>query len=121
MLLVPTAIFLVVIILGILDGTTFIKVLTSAFETMMSGFGWFVSITMLLFIVFCLVVMFGPMGKIRLGGPNAKPKMTYWQWFAVALTAGIGTGVVFWGAVEPLLFTMEPAPSLGLEGKQRRP
>ena len=114
-LLVPTAIFLVVIILGILDGTTFIKVLTSAFETMMSGFGWFVSITMLLFIVFCLVVMFGPMGKIRLGGPNAKPKMTYWQWFAVALTAGIGTGVVFWGAVEPLLFTMEPAPSLGLE------
>lgn len=114
-LLVPTAIFLVVIILGILDGTTFIKVLTSAFETMMSGFGWFVSITMLLFIVFCLVVMFGPMGKIKLGGPNAKPKMTYWQWFAVALTAGIGTGVVFWGAVEPLLFTMEPAPSLGLE------
>lgn len=70
---------------------------------------------MLLFIIFCLVVMFGPMGKIRLGGPNARPKMTYWQWFAVALTAGIGTGVVFWGAVEPLLFTMEPAPSLGME------
>ena len=88
-LLVPTAIFLVVIILGILDGTTFIKVLTSALETMMSGFGWFVSITMLLFIVFCLVVMFGPMGKIRLGGPNEKQKMTYWQCVAVEPTAGI--------------------------------
>lgn len=114
-LLVPTAIFLLVIILGILDGTTFIAALTSAFEVMMEKFGWVVSITMLLFVVFCLIVMFGPMGKIRLGGPNAKPKMTYWQWFAVALTAGIGTGVVFWGAVEPLLFTMEPAPSLGIE------
>lgn len=113
--LVPTLIFAVVLILGILDGNAFIAALTSAFELVMHKMGWVVSITMLLFIIFCLVVLFGPMGKIRLGGPNAKPKMSYWQWFAVALTAGIGTGVVFWGAVEPLLFTMEPAPSLGLE------
>lgn len=114
-LLVPTLIFIVVIILGITQGDIFISTLTGAFEIMMQNFGWVVSITMLLFIIFCLVVMFGPLGKIKLGGPNAKPKMTYWQWFAVALTAGIGTGVVFWGAVEPLLFTMEPAPSLGME------
>ncbi len=113
-LLVPTLIFAVVLILGILDGNAFIAALTSTFELVMQKLGWVVSITMLLFIIFCLVVLLGPMGKIKLGGPNAKPKMSYWQWFAVALTAGIGTGVVFWGAVEPLLFTMEPAPSLGL-------
>lgn len=113
-LLIPTIIFAVVIVLGILDGNAFISALTGAFEVMMDKLGWVVSLTMVFFIVFCLVVLFGPIGKIRLGGPNAKPKMTYWQWFAVALTAGIGTGVVFWGAVEPLLFTYEPAPSLGL-------
>lgn len=113
-LLVPTAIFAVVLAFGIVDGNAFISALTGAFQLMMEKFGWAVSITMLLFIVFCIVVLVGPMGKIRLGGPNAKPKMTYWQWFAVALTAGIGTGVVFWGAVEPLVFTFEPAPSLGL-------
>lgn len=114
-LLIPTIIFVVVIMFGVLDGAAFIQALTGAFQTMMETFGWVVSLTMLLFIVFCIVVMFGPLGKIKLGGPNAKPKMSYWQWFAVALTAGIGTGVVFWGAVEPLLFTMEPAPSLHLE------
>ncbi len=114
-LLVPTIIFVVVIAMGVINGDVFIATLTTGFEAMMKSFGWVVSLTMLLFIVLCIIVVIGPMGKIRLGGPNAKPKMTYWQWFAVALTAGIGTGVVFWGAVEPLLFTYEPAPSLGLE------
>lgn len=84
-------------------------------EALAQALGWFVSLTMLAFVIFMLVVIFHPMGNIRLGGPNAKPKMNYWQWFTVALCAGIGTGVVFWGAVEPILFTFEPAPSLGLE------
>ena len=114
-LLVPTIIFLVVIAASIVWGDVFIAALTEAFEVLMYDIGWLVSLIMLLFIVFCLVVIFHPIGKIRLGGPNAKPKMTYWQWFVVALCAGIGTGIVFWGAVEPLLFTMEPAPSLGIE------
>ncbi len=114
-LLVPSFIFLAVIIIGIVDANTFISALTSAFEVAMEKLGWMVSITMLLCVFLCIMVLVTPMGKIRLGGPNAKPKMTYWQWFAVALTAGIGTGVVFWGAVEPLVFAMEPAPSLGLE------
>lgn len=114
-LLIPSLIFLVVIIAGFVDEEGFIATLTSAFESLMESLGWLVSLTMLMFVVFAAVVLFHPIGKIRLGGPNAKPKMSYWQWFVVALCAGIGTGVVFWGAVEPLLFTMDPAPSLGLE------
>lgn len=114
-LLVPSLIFLGVILLGFAFGDAFIATLTAAFESVMYNLGWLVSLTMLVFVIFVLVVIFHPIGNIRLGGPNAKPKMTYWQWFVVSLCAGIGTGVVFWGAVEPLLFTMEPAPSLGLE------
>ncbi len=114
-LFVPTLIFVVVIVFGIIFEEKFAKTLSSLFESLMWNFGWIVSLTMLLFVAFMLVVIFHPIGNIRLGGPNAKPKMTYWQWFVVSLCAGIGTGVVFWGAVEPLLFTMEPAPSLGLK------
>lgn len=114
-LLIPSAIFAIVIAAGIINGAAFISTLTAAFEVLMESLGWLVSLTMLAFVIFMLVVIFHPMGNIRLGGPNAKPKMNYWQWFTVALCAGIGTGVVFWGAVEPILFTFEPAPSLGLE------
>lgn len=114
-LLIPSVIFIMVIAAGIMNGEVFIATLTAAFEGLMQNLGWLVSLTMLAFVIFMIVIIFGPLGKIRLGGPNATPKMNYWQWFTVALCAGIGTGVVFWGAVEPILFTMEPAPSLGLE------
>lgn len=120
-LLVPALIFLVVIVLGLVFKDSFVPTLTAVFETLMWDLGWLVSITMLIFVFFVLTVIFHPIGNIRLGGPNAKPKMSYWQWFVVSLCAGIGTGVVFWGAVEPLLFAMEPAPSLGLESGSRRP
>lgn len=114
-LLIPSGIFAAVIIAGIINGDVFITTLKGAFEALMENLGWLVSWTMLAFVIFMLVLIISPMGNIRLGGPNAKPKMNYWQWFTVALCAGIGTGVVFWGAVEPVLFTFEPAPSLGLE------
>ena len=113
-LLVPFIIYLVVIVLGLTYNETFIPTLSKAFESLMWNGGWLVSITMLIFVIFMVVVIFHPMGDIKLGGPNAKPKMTYWQWFVVSLCAGIGTGVVFWGSVEPLLGAMEPAPSLHL-------
>lgn len=81
----------------------------------MWGLGWFASITCFVMAVLCIVIMFTPIGRIRLGGPNAKPKFTTMQWFGISLCTGIGAGVVFWGAAEPLIFAMEPAPSTGLE------
>ena len=112
-ILIPGVIFIFLVVIGFVDSAGFIATLTKAFEVMMYNMGWFVSLAMLFFILFVAVVIFHPVGRIRLGGPNAKPKMSYWQWFGVSLTTGIGAGVVFWGAAEPLIFAMEPAPSFG--------
>ena len=84
-------------------------------NNMMWGLGWATSLIMLTMIIILVVIMFTPLGKIRLGGPNAKPKFSYMQWFGISLCTGIGAGVVFWGAAEPLLFAMEPAPTAGVE------
>jgi len=113
-LIVPSLIFIAVIIIGIIDEAGFVAVSNRLFESLMWNFGWIVSLTMLVFIVFVSAVMFHPIGNVRIGGKEAKPNLTYWQWFALALIAGIGTGIVFWGAVEPILFTMRPAPSLNM-------
>lgn len=83
-------------------------------NNLMSGLGWAVALVMLLMVILCVAIMVTPLGKIKLGGPNAKPKFSYIQWFGISLCTGIGAGVVFWGAAEPLLFAMEPSPSTGL-------
>ena len=80
----------------------------------MWGLGWFSSLVCLAMVIFCVVVMVTPLGKVKLGGPNAKPKFTMMQWFGISLCTGIGAGVVFWGAAEPLIFAMEPPAYTGL-------
>jgi|GEM_PF-67492 Choline-glycine betaine transporter len=115
-LLIPGAIFVTMVVLGFGNPVPFIKVLNNFYIKMMWNLGWVESLLLFAFVVFLIVVLVTPLGKIRLGGPNAQPKIGYRHWFAVSLTTGIGAGVVFWGAAEPLLFSMEPAPGTGIAG-----
>ena len=43
-----------------------------------------------------------PLGRVRLGGPNARPDYSAWSWFAMLFAAGIGIGLVFFGVAEPV-------------------
>ncbi|WP_293008466.1 MULTISPECIES: BCCT family transporter [unclassified Oscillibacter] len=112
---VTVILFVAMLIAIVVNATGFYNVLNNmVMNNLMSNLGWFVSLVMLFMVILCVVIMVTPLGKIKLGGPNAKPKFTYLQWFGISLCTGIGAGVVFWGAAEPLLFAMEPSPSTGL-------
>lgn len=112
---VTVVLFAVMLAAILINAEIFYDILNNlVMNNLMWGTGWVSSIVCLIMVVFLLAVMFTPMGKIKLGGPNAKPKFTKMQWFGISLCTGIGTGVVFWGAAEPLLFAMEPSPSTGL-------
>jgi choline-glycine betaine transporter len=106
--------FALMIVFIVVDAKTFYHILNNlVMVNMMDKLGWFVNLVMLFFVAICIILLFHPIGKIKLGGPNAKPKFSYLTWFGISLCTGIGAGVVFWGAAEPLLFAMEPAPSFG--------
>lgn len=77
----------------------------------MYNFGWTASLTCTFIIIFLIFAMVSPMGKIKLGGPNAKPKFSYLQWFGISLCTAISSGVLFWGVAQPLIFTFQPNPS----------
>lgn len=53
-------------------------------------------------VVISVIVIFHPMGKIRLGDPNSKPEYSTFSWIAMLFSAGMGIGLVFYGAAEPL-------------------
>ena len=58
---------------------------------------------MTLIVVACLVLMISPAGAITLGDPGEKPRFSFVSWLAMLFSAGMGIGLVFWGATE-LLF-----------------
>ena len=69
-----------------------------------------------IFILFCLLLLVTPVGRIRLGGPDAKPDYSTWSWFAMLFAAGIGIGLMFFGVAEPI----DPFPESAAGGRRRR-
>ncbi len=65
---------------------------------------WLFMITANLVFLFCLVVAFSPLGKVRLGGADAKPEYSYLTWLAMLFAAGVGIGLLFFGVSEPVTY-----------------
>lgn len=67
-----------------------------------STFDWFFMLAANLFVLFCLFLMLGPLGKVRIGGQDATPDYGYLGWFAMLFAAGMGIGLMFFGVSEPM-------------------
>jgi BCCT family betaine/carnitine transporter len=64
-------------------------------------FDWLFMVAGNLFVIFCLVLIVLPFGKIRLGGIDAKPEFSTLSWFSMLFAAGMGIGLMFWSVAEP--------------------
>jgi BCCT family betaine/carnitine transporter len=57
-----------------------------------------------IFVIFCLILIFSPFGKIRLGGEVASPEFSRSSWLAMLFAAGMGIGLMFWSVAEPVAY-----------------
>lgn len=67
-----------------------------------SNLDWFFISAGNIFVLLCLFLIVSPMGKVRLGGTEAKPDFSYLGWFSMLFAAGMGIGLMFFGVSEPL-------------------
>ena len=67
-----------------------------------STFDWFFLLSANVFVLFCLVLVLSPLGKVRLGGQQARPDFSYLAWFSMLFAAGMGIGLMFFGVAEPM-------------------
>ncbi len=74
---------------------------------------WMFMIIVNFFVFFCIVLIFLPMSKVRLGGEDAVPEYSYPAWFAMLFAAGMGIGLLFFGVLEPV-YHMNVSGPLGV-------
>ena len=67
-----------------------------------STFDWFFLLAGDIFVLVAVALMVSPLGKIRIGGMDAKPDYSYAGWFAMLFAAGMGIGLMFFGVAEPI-------------------
>lgn len=73
-------------------------------------FGWYYILLTSAVVLVCAVLMIGPTGRIRLGGDDDKPEYSTFSWVAMLFSAGMGIGLVFYGAAQPLSYYAVSSP-----------
>lgn len=63
---------------------------------------WFFLFSGNIFVVLCIVLILSPLGRVRLGGPDATADYSYVGWFSMLFAAGMGIGLMFFGVSEPM-------------------
>ena len=82
----------------------------NAFTRVMNDLGWAFVLFGTAFVVFIFVVAFSKFGSIRLGGNDEQPEFRTSSWIAMMFAAGMGIGLMFFGASEPLAMYRDGVP-----------
>ena len=72
-----------------------------------NNFDWLFMLSANIIVVFCLALIMLPVGKIRIGGDQARPDFSMLSWFSMLFAAGMGIGLMFWSVAEPVAYYTE--------------
>ncbi|UPA31643.1 BCCT family transporter [Terrisporobacter glycolicus] len=93
---------------AVISNESLSKVVEGAFNFFTSNFSWLYLLAMLIFVIFAIWLAFSKYGNIKLGPDDSEPAFKRSSWFAMLFGAGMGIGLVFWGAAEPISHFLSP-------------
>ncbi|MBJ6978413.1 MULTISPECIES: BCCT family transporter [unclassified Luteimonas] len=104
-----------VVLLSLVAGVApvrFGEVTGAALAAVLAHAGWLYLLIVFLTLAFLAWLAFGPTGRLRIGGRDAEPQFSSPVWLAMLFAAGMGIGLVFWGAAEPVSHLVKPPEGL---------
>lgn len=113
--LIPLAVLAAAVLASLWQREAFLAAEVAINDWVLTWFGPAFALAGVAFLALLAAVALSPLGRTIIGGPEAKPLLGRWRWFAVMLCTTIATGILFWGAAEPLFHLNAPPPMLGLE------
>ncbi|MDU0938598.1 MAG: BCCT family transporter, partial [Dermabacter sp.] len=107
------AIIIVAVLFSVLLPDQFNTVVSTINSTIVASVGWYYILAATFFVAAAAVLAFSRLGSIKLGKDDEEPQYSLMSWFAMLFAAGMGIGLVFWGAAEPLtFFASNPPPNI---------
>lgn len=89
-------------------------------EWVLNQFGWLFSLCAALALCLCILICATSFWRsgfahVRIGGPEAKPLLSLWNWFAITVCTTIAIGILFWSTAEPIKHLGSPPGFSGVE------
>jgi betaine/carnitine transporter, BCCT family len=92
--------FFVIITLALQDQVE--PLFSATFNFLTGNMAWFFLLAANIFVLLSIVLIFTPLGRVRIGGADAKPDFSYLGWFSMLFAAGMGIGLMYFGVSEPM-------------------
>ena len=96
------------IVFGALFSETANGFFSGAQAWLVDTLGWAMILLVNLLLIAVLYLTFSRFGDIRLGRMTEAPAYGLFSWTAMLFSAGIGIGLIYWGAAEPLYHYFAP-------------
>ncbi|AXI00210.1 BCCT family transporter [Sporosarcina sp. PTS2304] len=106
---ITIALIIITVGYGVIASESFEEITRTAKNFVASSFGWYYLLLLSSLLLLSIFLIFSPYGKIRLGKDSDRPAFSTITWIAMLFSAGMGIGLVFYGAAEPLSHFISPA------------
>lgn len=105
---IPLIFFVALIITSLLFPGPFLDIATRLNTAILNLFTHGFTIAAFCFLLTCLWAALSPLGKVKIGGRDAVPILSRWNWMAITLTTTVAIGILFWATAEPIYHLSEP-------------
>ena len=95
---------------GVFAGDNLAGTSRAVLDWVLEYFGVFFTVIATIVLFFMLFIGFSRYGRIPLGRDDEVPEYSMFSWISMLFAAGMGIGLVFWGAAEPLTMFESPPP-----------
>lgn len=93
--------------------------MTKLLYGMADYFGAYINLLSLLFVILGVAFVIMRYGDVVIGGQDAKPEFSMFNWCAMSICSGIGTGLLFWAMGEPIFHFMTTPTAIAEPGTRR--
>ena len=108
-IVIPLAVIVAAVVgWGLAAPDSFSNFADTAFSWVIENLGWAFVLGGTIFVAF--VIALSGFGRIRLGSADERPEFKTTSWIAMMFAAGMGIGLMFYGASEPLAMYLDGVP-----------
>ena len=101
------------VVWGFVDKDGLASVANSLKGEVIDNLGWLFVTATSFFVVFVIWLAISRYGRVPLGHDGERPEFRTSSWIAMMFSAGMGIGLMFFGAAEPLTHFVSPPPGTG--------
>jgi glycine betaine transporter len=102
LMITALAISAIVAVAGIVDPQGLAAFANGVVSRQFASIGWFIMLETSGLLIVAIYLAFSRFGSIRLGPEGSQPEFSTPAWIAMLFAAGMGVGLLFYGAAEPL-------------------